>query len=188
VKKRIHGRINPSMVVAIVALVMAMGGSAIAATTILVDNPDQLGTAVVTAPKIATSAVNNSKISDGTIRHNDLRDPVLRVHVADNVLVGKSDASLSSYLGRGNYRITFDPANFVGISDFSQCTMVAQATTVGNFDQPIFARAAPAGGFNVSVQTNIGQPTSVFDPATGGTRSILSSVPTDADFSLVVAC
>src|SRR4051794_1345585 len=56
-------RPSPALIVAILALVVATGGTAFA-QGILIRNSNQLADAVVTAPKLADRAVNNRKLSN----------------------------------------------------------------------------------------------------------------------------
>jgi hypothetical protein len=63
-------RPSPATFVALLALVVAMTGTAAAA--VLVSSPDQLADEVVTNPKIARNAVTNSRIGDNAINSRTL--------------------------------------------------------------------------------------------------------------------
>jgi hypothetical protein len=59
-------RPSPALVVALVALFIVMGGSAVAATTLLV-HTDNIANGAVTNHKIANGAVSNHKLADGAV-------------------------------------------------------------------------------------------------------------------------
>ena len=78
---RTSRRPSASMAIALVALFCALGGTAIAQSGILITTPDQLGTAVVTSPKIATGAVRSTTVFDRSIAQRDMVNPTLRAEV-----------------------------------------------------------------------------------------------------------
>ena len=65
-------RPSPAMLVALLALVLAMTGTAAAA--VLVSSPDQLGSVVVTNPKIATDAVSSRALDEPSVSSGNLTD------------------------------------------------------------------------------------------------------------------
>ena len=67
-----HRRPSPAMLVALLALVLAMTGTAAAA--VLVSSPDQLGSAVVTNPKIATDAISSRALAEPSVTSGNLTD------------------------------------------------------------------------------------------------------------------
>ena len=83
-------RPSPTMIVALLALVIAMSGSAAAA--VLVTSPDQLGTAVVTSPKLAIDsvggkalnepAVNTDQVHDNAVTNPKLANPVYSASIS----------------------------------------------------------------------------------------------------------
>jgi hypothetical protein len=62
---------SPAMVVAILALVVALSGSAIAA--VIVSSPSQLGKNVVTGKKIKKNAVTSKKVKDHSLLGKDFK-------------------------------------------------------------------------------------------------------------------
>ena len=67
-------RPTPAMVVACVALLVALGGTSVAAVSQLARNsvgPAQLQFAAVTSPKIRTNAVNSSKVANRSLLRAD---------------------------------------------------------------------------------------------------------------------
>src|SRR6266508_4210257 len=89
--QRIKRRLSPSLVVSIVALLMALGGTATAA--VIVDSPDDLGDGVVTLRAMAKKSVDGSKIVDASVSESDLQRPYLKSQVnSDGSHQGNSDA------------------------------------------------------------------------------------------------
>jgi len=70
--KRLRPRLpSPAMVVAVLALVVALGGSAVAA--VIVGRPSQLGKNVVTGKKIKKNAVTSTKVKDHSLLRKDFK-------------------------------------------------------------------------------------------------------------------
>jgi hypothetical protein len=69
-----------------------MSGTAIA-QGVLITSPDQLGSGVVTGPKILAGSVTGSKIARSTIIDIRLSDPVLTAHAASDG--SESDSGVS---------------------------------------------------------------------------------------------
>jgi hypothetical protein len=97
----INRRLSPSLVVAMVALFVALAGTAAAA--VIVDDPSDLGPDVVTSPAI----------KDGTIKSNDLGAGVvpnlLSAKVrSDGTFVKGLRATGAQRTSQGNYRVTFN--------------------------------------------------------------------------------
>lgn len=117
---RLRRRLSPSMIVALLALIVAMSG---AAAAVLVSSPDQLADLVVTNPKVATDAVGpraldglsvgNPQLADGAVSLSKLSNPVLSAKVnADGITRGdQSEGVVPSQTRRvsiGRYEVTFD--------------------------------------------------------------------------------
>src|SRR3954470_19255540 len=66
-------RPSPAMIVAIVALFIATGGTAVA-QGILIRNSNQLADGVVTGQKLATSSVTSTQVAPESLNRNDLAD------------------------------------------------------------------------------------------------------------------
>jgi hypothetical protein len=133
--RRLLRRPSPAMIVAVLALVIAMSGSAAAA--VLVTSPDQLGTAVVTSPKLAIDsvggkalnepAVNSDQLHDDAVTNSKLANPVYSASInADGSVehsVGVKPAltRMSTGVGIVYYEVGFQ-------EDVSDCSTVASAS------------------------------------------------------------
>jgi hypothetical protein len=103
----ISRRLSPSLIVAVVALMVALGGTAAAA--VIINNPDELGDDVVTLRAMAKDSVDGSTIVDDTVSKNELQHPHLKSQVnSDGSHLGNSDAGLTKRVGEGNYEVTFN--------------------------------------------------------------------------------
>jgi hypothetical protein len=99
----IKRRLSPSLVVAMMALFVALAGTAVAAGAFVVDEPSDLGPDVVTSPAI----------KDGSIKSNDLNAAVvpnlLSAKVrSDGTFVKGLRATGAERLGEGQYRVKFN--------------------------------------------------------------------------------
>ena len=66
-------RPSPALIVAVLALIVAMGGTAVA-QGILIRSSNQLADGVVTGPKIAPNAVTSAQVAQDSLNRNDLAD------------------------------------------------------------------------------------------------------------------
>src|ERR1044072_9230621 len=98
-----------SLAVAFAALFVALGGTALAQSGVLISSPDQLGPSVVTSPKIAPSAVTTADVLDHTIAQRDERNPSLRAKIRKDgtVLAGDIAGSIQHVAGSNRYEIAF---------------------------------------------------------------------------------
>ena len=88
---------RPALAVSVVALVVAMGGTAVAAGE-LITRPDQ----------VADSVIESRHIADGTVARSDLEGPVLRVrsnHKGE--LLGNGNDGTVTKVGTGAYIVAF---------------------------------------------------------------------------------
>jgi hypothetical protein len=103
-------RLSPSLIVAIVALFVALAGTAAAA--VIIKNPDELGDNVVTGRATAPSTLASSDILNESILNNDLDHPQLKVRVFSGSLGNTSvfDGSDGTVKRNslGSYFVTFD--------------------------------------------------------------------------------
>jgi hypothetical protein len=67
-------RPTPGVLIAMIALVFAMSGAAVAADKV---NTNEIAKRAVTGPKIARDAVKSGKIVDGKVKEKDLADGIL---------------------------------------------------------------------------------------------------------------
>jgi hypothetical protein len=182
--KKIRGRLSPSMLVAIVALVFAASGTAFAAGVIISD-PSQLANGVVTIGKLASSSVNGTKILNGSVQQADQAHPVVRAQVnADGTLADASDVRRVVKLPlEGRYRLSFDKADFNGVTDLDQCAITANATQRSPFGGPVTADVTSVNGFDVTVLTTFAtvlRLTSIND--------VVGGEDIDSGFDLIAAC
>jgi hypothetical protein len=98
----IQRRLSPSIVVAIIALFVAVTGTATAAT-VIITSPDQLASNVVTGPKIANHAVTANKLAAGATPN------VLsaKVDKAGQLIVGARAVS-ARRVAKGIYQVRFN--------------------------------------------------------------------------------
>jgi hypothetical protein len=130
----ISRRPSPALLVALLALVVAMTGTATAA--ILVSSPDQLGESVVTNPKIATDAVTSraldepsvgaAQLNDGAVTSSKLLNPVFsaKVNADGTTKLSQSegvDPSLTRKRAPGAYEIGF-------LRTITNCAVVVNPT------------------------------------------------------------
>jgi hypothetical protein len=108
--ERIRRRVSPATAIAGNALFVALSGTAVAQSGILISSPDQLASNVVTSSKIASESVNSSDIVQEAVSDFDLRDPQLKVRALSNgsILPG-SDGSVTR-TSTGTYNVTFNAA------------------------------------------------------------------------------
>ena len=99
-------RLPPSVVIAIVALFVALAGTA--AASVIVKSPDELGDNVVTGRAIAANSVVSSDVGQESLTDNDLADPQLKVRaLAGGGVLGGSDGAVKR-VSEGTYDVTFD--------------------------------------------------------------------------------
>src|SRR5262245_18610095 len=101
-------RLSPSLLIAIAALFVALAGSAVAATAVIITSPDQLGPDVVTGPAIAQNAISSTEVQPDSLTDLDFKDPQLKVRVlGDGAVLSGSDGT-AKRVGVGTYQVTFD--------------------------------------------------------------------------------
>jgi hypothetical protein len=69
-------RPTPALIVAILALIVATGGTAVA-QGILIRSPQQLADGVVTGTKLGLSAVTSANVAQDTLNRNDIADAAI---------------------------------------------------------------------------------------------------------------
>jgi hypothetical protein len=105
---RLRRRPSPATAIAAVALFVALSGTAVAQSDIIITSPDQLATNVVTGPKIAPNSIAGIDIANGVVSDNDLDDPQLKVRgLAGGGQLEDSDGK-SVRTSLGTYQVTFD--------------------------------------------------------------------------------
>jgi hypothetical protein len=179
--RRLLRRPSPPMIVALLALVIAMTGSAAAA--VLVTSPDQLGSAVVTSPKLAIDsvggkalnepAVNTDQVHDDAVTNPKLANPVYSASInADGRIMHSVGANpaLTRRLG-GSSSVYYE----VGFQEnIKGCSTVASAS----------AGMVTASAF--SDKPNVVTVVMTRPEANGALAISPKFVP--GDFSLIVQC
>jgi hypothetical protein len=106
--RRFRRRPSPAASIAGVALFVALSGTAVAQSDIIISSPDQLAANVVTNPKIAPNSIFGRHITNGVVSDNDLDDPQLKVRgLARGGQLRDSDGT-SVRASQGTYNVTFD--------------------------------------------------------------------------------
>ena len=107
-------RLSPSLILAVVALFVALAGTATAA--VIITSPDQLASDVITSPKIVKGAVAQS----------DERNPSLRAKIDRNgkVLAGDVPEGIVDHPQIGQYNVTFS-AGDLGPLGLDTCGVAA---------------------------------------------------------------
>ena len=106
---RLRRRPTPATAIAATALFVALGGTAVAQTDILITSPDQLGSNVVTAPKVASNAISTNDVVNEALSDVDLKDPQLKVRVLSNGGVLSDSDGSAVRTSAGTYSVTFNP-------------------------------------------------------------------------------
>jgi hypothetical protein len=182
-------RPSPALIVAVVALIVATGGTAFA-QGILIRNSNQLADGVVSTPKIATSAVGSPQVAPDSLNRNDLADrsvtnrelsnPIFTAAVdSDGTVSTAQSVGVEQSLTRKIEQVGGGVIYDVGFSqDVSQCVYSATPgrTRRGGTLSPVFlnvqSRASDPRIVTVFVRDKEG---SLFQPAR-------------PSFHLIVAC
>ena len=179
--RTLRSRLSPALVVALIALAVAMGGTAVATGLVMITRPEQLAKNVVVKQAIATAAIDASKVENGTLRHADQQHPVLRARVrSDGTLdFDASDAQSVVHTMTGEYRIAFDRLDLARASDLRGCVFTATMPNhVGGW-----VTANWGGAMDVVVQTrypDVGRD--------GWGNFVVNSHRVDMPFDLIAAC
>jgi hypothetical protein len=180
-------RLSPSLVLAILALFVALGSTALAAGEIIT-SPDQVKDGVITGPKLAPDSVTTGTILDRQVKQHDEANPSLRARIAPSglVLTGDvPDGTVQHVQGSGRYDVTLS-AGDLGPLGLDTCAVTAspafKGLSIANHDLlRAYVNHAP-GSKNVQVFTYKERLADV------NGRPDLVEVPTDAAFDLVLAC
>ena len=177
---RTSRRPSASMAVALVALFCALGGTAVAQSGILITSPDQLGSAVVTSPKLATRAVRSTTVFDRSIAQRDMVNPTLRAEIRKDGTGVRLTAVAASSTSRASnrYDIGFTTSD-LGPDGLDSCAFSASPRF--DFDQSSGHRALRAYVNHATGSTTI-------QAFTDQQRSDGLELPTEADFDVVAAC
>ena len=161
-------RLSPSLVLAVVALFVALAGTAAAA--VIITSPDQLASNVITSPKIV----------DGSVAQSDERNPSLRARITrtGKVLAGDVPGGVVNHPNLGRYDVTMS-AGDLGPLGLDTCGVAANPV----LDIP--------GGRHLKAYTNYppgAAQITVYMFEQKVKDGALVEMAADADFDLVLAC
>jgi hypothetical protein len=167
-------RLSAPLVVAIIALFVALAGTAAAA--VIITSPDQLASDVITSPKIVKGAVAQS----------DERNPSLRAKIAKNgtVITGDVPGGVVDHPETGRYDVTMS-LDDLGPLGLDTCAVSAN---------PSFDLVVTSQGFdhrNLRAYANVAKGSSqvnVFMFESRVENGVYDEEPVDAPFDLVLAC
>jgi hypothetical protein len=189
------------MLVALLALVIAMSGSAVAA--VLVSSPDQLANAVVTNPKLAIDSVGGRALAEPGVNSDQLHDdavtnPKLASGAVGNRALGSSAVTarvlgagavtaekLANPVYSGVIRPDGSVLRSVGV-DAAKTSRFGQGQYGVAFDQPVTGCAiatSALGGFAIPTTSSLGSDTLEIDWFDAITHKFA-----DTSFSVVVQC
>ena len=150
-------RPSPALVIAVIALIVALGGTGYAAITLPANSVgnEQLKRRAVTTTKIHRNAVTGSKVKRDTLRGRDVNESTLakvpnarRADVANNAGTANS-ANTANTAGNANALQGHGPGDFVSSGDYKQVLAKMQAgderELVRNGPISIYARCATTG-------------------------------------------
>jgi hypothetical protein len=170
-----RGRPSPAMVVAFIALLAALSGTAVALPGRGSVRADDLRTGSVGKRAIRNGSVGKgeararsvgiSELRDGAVTTAKLEHPIYSARVAsDGALVRGVGATSATRVSAGSYRVAFE-------QDVSGCSY---QVTPGNVNQNLTAQAGLDGADNRRVFVSL--------------RSAPNGVRTDGDFQVAVFC
>jgi hypothetical protein len=167
-------RPSAALIVAIIALFVAMAGSAAAA--VIITSPDQLGDGVVTERALAPNAVSGSKLADGAVHGVHEVNPHLSARVNANGTKPPFgfDALEVKRLKTGIYQVVFSDFDLRGRT-LKNCSVTATPTFSITRKQPLVAEVSAGDSLIATVAISEMLPT-------GGARLA------DGGFDLTAAC
>ena len=143
-------RRSPALVVALLALFVALTGTAAAA--VIITSPDQLGDRVVTQRAIGFGAVSGSQLADGAVHGVHMVHPTLRARVnrdGSHPPFG-FDALETKRLKLGVYQVTFSNFDLRGRT-LKNCAVTASPRFSITNDQPMVAEVSAGDSLIVTV-------------------------------------
>lgn len=178
---RFRRRPSPAAAIAGVALFVALSGTVVAQSDIIISSPDQLGTNVVTGPKIAPNSIFGVDITNGVVSDNDLDDPQLKVRgLAGGGQLSDSDGK-SVRGSQGTYNVTFDTKSLNSTAGDTGNTMLNNDCA---FTATSRNRLAIDGPFPNAPNTVV--VTATFPTNTSGGGVLVSAV--DSQFDILASC
>lgn len=181
--------LSPAMLVAVVALVLAVGGTAVAAGE-LITRPEQ----------VATGVLDGRHLAQHSVAKRDLEDVYLRMRVnAAGHAVGTHNDGTAVKETRGRYRLTFnsdavDGSGPRGVLDLRDCAVTATPYITSDEDVPLEPNETPGAPIVWAARDFYGNPLQpnevrVFvDKPWQISNGLLNYLRKDAAFDVVVVC
>jgi hypothetical protein len=181
--------LNPAMLVAVIALVLAAGGTAVAAGE-LITRPDQ----------VATGVIEGRHLAQHSVAKRDLEDVYLRMRVsAAGQALGTGNDGTAVKETRGRYRLTFfsdavDGSGPRGVLDLRDCAITATPYATSTDDVPLEPNETPGAPIVWAAREFYGNPLQpnevrVFvDKPWQVSNGQLVYLRKDAAFNVVVVC
>ena len=175
-----RGRFSPSLALALVALFVALSGTALAASDFVIDSPDQVAPGVITGLHIKQQAVGKV----------DLDDPYLKVRVNSNGTPFGNKNDLGSpgvqKLGVGLYDVTFNSTTINGSDGTVDETLLSKNCAIQGTPVNAARQLYVSGPTLLRPDTIRVHTIDLFDgPATGNVATFQAQ---DNAFDLVVVC
>ena len=172
--------LTPGMAVAIVALMVALGGTAVAASTLANGSVTsaKLADSAVTSAKIANAAVKSAKLANGSVASSKLANSAVTTAKLANSAVTSAKIAPGTLGGVSAAKVTIVAGTPVNVPANSTGTTATATCPAG--------QRAISGGFNVGLFAAV--------DATGPTGDGLSwsvtadTGPTPASISATVVC
>ena len=150
---RFRRRPSPAAAIAGLALFVALSGTAVAQSDILITSPNQLGSNVVTSPKIAQRAISTGHVLNESLSDVDLRDPQLKVRaVASGGQLPDSDGT-SVRGSQGTYNVTFNASTLNAGNATPSDTLLNNNCAFTATSRDSLAMMTIAGPFNSAPNT-----------------------------------
>lgn len=133
---------SPSMVVAVAALIVALGGTSYAAATLAANSVGarQLKKSAVERSKIKKSAVDASKVLDGSLTGADIKESSLAKVPAAALADNATHATSTAALDKVSYKATVGSAGTASVATAATATCDAGQHVLGGgvkLDDPI---------------------------------------------------
>ena len=177
---RLSRRPSPATALAGVALFVALSGTAVAQSGVLISSPSQLGAGVVTAPAVGSNVISTNDVVNESLSDVDLRDPQLKVRgLAGGGQLDDSDGK-SVRSSQGTYQVTFSANTLNAFGGGTSDTLLNNGCAFTATSRNRLAMMTIAGPF-------AGSPNTVTVTATFPTSSGLMSA-VDSQFDVMASC
>lgn len=174
-------RLSPSFTLALIALFVALAGTAVA--DVIITSPDQIKDGVVTGPKLANDSVSTTKILNRTVRQQDEANPTLRYSVASNgsLITGDMSGNPQHVAGSNRYDLSFSSTD-LGPNGLDTCAFAVSP----RFN--LTTSPGHNGHLNKRAYVNYARDSNTFQVFTFEQLANGSEIPAEAAFDVVVGC